>query len=72
MNFLNNTTGFVPREHGKFGQRYSVQATEALSDFERQMNNNQANMNEIIKVGFLQENKWDPQTLEDKQVRRVL
>jgi len=49
-----------------------VQATEALSDFERQMNNNQATMNEIIKVGFLQENKWDPKTLEDKQVRRIL
>ncbi|KAH1028554.1 hypothetical protein HUJ05_001901 [Dendroctonus ponderosae] len=59
--------GFVPREHAEFGQRYTVQATEALSDFERLQNENKAAMNEIIKIGFLQDNKWDPKTLEDKE-----
>lgn len=27
--------GFVPRLHGKFGQRYSIVATEGLAEFER-------------------------------------
>ncbi|KAH1021891.1 hypothetical protein HUJ04_011375 [Dendroctonus ponderosae] len=59
---------FPTREHAEFGQRYTVQATEALSDFERLQNENKAAMNEIIKIGFLQDNKWDPKTLEDKEL----
>ncbi|KAJ8967146.1 hypothetical protein NQ314_003061 [Rhamnusium bicolor] len=60
--------GFVPREHGKFGQRYTVQATEALSDFEKLQIADQAAQNQITKIGYLQDNKWDPKTLEDKEV----
>ncbi|KAL1505685.1 hypothetical protein ABEB36_005191 [Hypothenemus hampei] len=60
--------GFVPREHAEYGQRYTVQATEALSDFEKLQNQKKAAMNEIIKVGYLQDNKWDPKTLEEKQL----
>ncbi|KAG5899625.1 hypothetical protein JTB14_037283 [Gonioctena quinquepunctata] len=60
--------GFVPKEHGKFGQRYTVQAIEALSDFEKfQMANREAR-NQITKIGYLQNNRWDPKTLEDKEL----
>ncbi|XP_018576172.1 UPF0605 protein CG18335-like [Anoplophora glabripennis] len=58
--------GFVPKEHGKFGQTYTVQATEALADFEKLQNSNRIAQNQITKIGYLQDNKWDPKTLDDK------
>ncbi|XP_060523617.1 CIMIP2 protein CG18335-like isoform X2 [Cylas formicarius] len=60
--------GFVPREHGQFGQRYALQATEALADFERLQNTKRKALNQILKVGYLHNNKWDPKTLEDKEL----
>nr|CAI5839729.1 unnamed protein product [Callosobruchus analis] len=60
--------GFVPKEHGKFGQRYTVQATEALADFEKAQLADHLAQNQITKIGYLQDNKWDPKTLEDKEL----
>ncbi|CAH1187136.1 unnamed protein product [Phyllotreta striolata] len=60
--------GFVPREHGIFGQRFTVQATEGLSDFEKSQMLKRQNLNEITKIGYLQDNKWDPKTLDEKQL----
>lgn len=60
--------GFVPREHGLFGQRYSVQATEALSDFEKAQMQNRAILNDLQKISALQEGRWDPKNLDDRQV----
>ncbi|CAH1989132.1 unnamed protein product [Acanthoscelides obtectus] len=61
--------GFVPKEHGKFGQRYTVQATEALADFEKAQLDNRLAQNQITKIGYLQDNRWDPKTLEDKELK---
>ncbi|CAH0552490.1 unnamed protein product [Brassicogethes aeneus] len=58
--------GFVPREHSAFGQRYTVQATEALSEFEKLQNADQAALNQLATIGAIQSGKWDPKTLEDK------
>lgn len=60
--------GLVPYEHAQFGQRYTVQATEALSTFEQQQNLNRIAQRQIKKIGYLQDNRWDPKTLEDKQL----
>lgn len=62
--------GFVPREKGRFGQRFTVQATEAISEFERMNMKERAALNQIIKLGALQNGKWDPKNLEDKEVRQ--
>lgn len=60
--------GFVPREHGQFGQRYTVQATEALSAFEKAQCLDRTAQRQITKIGYLQDNRWDPKTLEDKEL----
>lgn len=60
--------GFVPKEHSQFGQRYTVQATEALSSFEKIQSLNRIAQRQIAKIGYLQDNRWDPKTLEDKEL----
>lgn len=63
--------GFVPTEHAQFGQRYSVQATEALSAFEKAQTLNRIAQRQIAKIGYLQDNQWDPKTLEDKELTQT-
>lgn len=63
--------GFIPREHGKFGQRLSVQATEALSDFEKLQSADRRALNNLMRIGALQDNTWDPKNLEDREVNQV-
>lgn len=60
--------GFVPKERARFGQRYTVQATEALAEFEKMDTKGKAALNQLIKLGALQNGKWDPKNLEDKEV----
>lgn len=54
--------------NGLFGQRFSVQATEALSEFEQKQLADKAALNQLIKIGALQDQKWDPRNLEDREV----
>lgn len=60
----------MPRERGRFGQRYTVQATEALSEFEQMNSKDKAALNQLIKLGALQNGRWDPKNLEDKEVKQ--
>lgn len=60
--------GFIPRERGRFGQRFTVQATEALSEFEKMNMKDKAALNQLIKLGALQNGNWDPKNLDDKEV----
>lgn len=53
------------------GQRYTVQATEALSEFEKLQSADRACLNELLRFGALQDGKWYPNSLEDKEVGGV-
>lgn len=64
-------SGFVPRERGRFGQRFSVQATEALSEFEQMNMKEKAALNQLVLLNAMQNAKWDPKNLEDKQVQTI-
>lgn len=58
----------MPRLNGLFGQRYSVQATEALSEFEQLQDKDKAALNQLVRQGALQDGKWNPKNLEDREV----
>ncbi|XP_017780583.1 PREDICTED: UPF0605 protein CG18335 [Nicrophorus vespilloides] len=60
--------GFVPRLNGMFGQRYTVQATEALSQFDQLQQADRAALNQLIRQGALQDKKWDPRDLDDREL----
>ncbi|XP_022920071.1 CIMIP2 protein CG18335-like [Onthophagus taurus] len=60
--------GFVPRLNGLFGQRYSVQATEGLSEFQQMQDRDKAALNQLLRQGALQDGKWDPKNLEDREI----
>lgn len=47
--------GFIPRERGKFGQRFFVSATEALADFEKEMLLRRCNEKRLNMMSSLQE-----------------
>ncbi|KAL4714629.1 hypothetical protein ACJJTC_019692 [Scirpophaga incertulas] len=53
--------GFLPRLSGQFGQRYTVAATEGLSEFQRSQLNQRAARNQLERVVDLQAGKgqWD-------------
>lgn len=51
-----------------FGQRYTVQATEALSAFEQMQKKDDAALNQLIKQGALQDGKWNPKNVDDREV----
>ncbi|XP_066248972.1 CIMIP2 protein CG18335-like [Euwallacea similis] len=59
---------FMLRQHTKFGQRHTFQATEALYDLDRLQTQNRAALNQMIKMGYLQDKKLDPKSLEDVQL----
>ncbi|KAG7209293.1 hypothetical protein KM043_015406 [Ampulex compressa] len=58
--------GFMPNLNAKMGQRYTVQATEGLAEFERQQLKNKAALNEVKKVTELQSGQGEPRNLEDR------
>lgn len=60
--------GFVPRENAQLGQRYTVQATEALSEFEQMQRADRSALNQLIRQGALQDQKWSPKNLEDRKL----
>lgn len=63
--------GFVPRLNNHFGQRYSVQATEAVSDFEQSQQKNRSAGRHLKVLGAAQDDDWDPKTLQDKTLIRT-
>ncbi|CAB3221691.1 unnamed protein product [Arctia plantaginis] len=58
--------GFLPRLNAHFGQRYTVAATEALSDFQRVQINQRAARNQLERVVDLQAGKGKPWDLVDR------
>ncbi|KAK6620742.1 hypothetical protein RUM43_011037 [Polyplax serrata] len=58
--------GFVPRLNNQFGQNYSVEATEALSEFEKHQHKNRSALNHVKIVGAAQDDNWDPKSLQDR------
>ncbi|KAB0802592.1 hypothetical protein PPYR_04778 [Photinus pyralis] len=60
--------GFVPRINGMMGQRYTVQATEALSQFQQMQNKDAAALHQLIKQGLIQDDKWNPRSLQDREL----
>lgn len=60
--------GFLPRLNAQFGQRYTVAATEALSEFQRVQLNQRAARNQLERVVDLQAGKGQPWDLVDRFV----
>lgn len=60
--------GFLPRLNAHFGQRYTVSATEALSEFQRLQLNQRAARNQLERVVSLQAGKGQPWDLVDRFV----
>nr|CAD7590749.1 unnamed protein product [Timema genevievae] len=60
--------GFIPRINAKFGQRYSVQATEALSEFENEQMKAREALNLLHRQGALQDGRYCPRDIEDRQL----
>lgn len=60
--------GFLPRLNAHFGQRYTVSATEALSEFQRSQLNQRAARNQLERVVDLQAGKGQPWDLVDRFV----
>ncbi|XP_012270479.1 UPF0605 protein CG18335 [Orussus abietinus] len=58
--------GFMPRLNAKYGQRYSVLATEGLAEFEREYLKNKAALNELNKVISVQSGHGKPRNLKDR------
>nr|XP_004928645.1 UPF0605 protein CG18335 [Bombyx mori] len=58
--------GFLPRLNAHFGQRYTVSATEALSEFQRLQLNQRAARNQLERVVSLQAGKGQPWDLVDR------
>ncbi|XP_061716276.1 CIMIP2 protein GA14893-like [Cydia pomonella] len=58
--------GYLPRLNAHFGQRYTVLATEALSEFQRQQLNSRAAANQLERVLDLQAGKGTPWNLVDR------
>ncbi|KAJ3641697.1 hypothetical protein Zmor_028179 [Zophobas morio] len=60
--------GFVPREHNLMGQRFTVQATEALAEFEKLQSADKQALHELLRIGAVQDAKWYPNTLSDREL----
>lgn len=54
--------------NGLFGQRYSVLATEGISEMEEQMIKNKNAGLQVKKMSRLQDNNYAPTVAEDRQV----
>lgn len=61
-------SGFLPRLNAHFGQRYTVAATEALSEFQRLQLNQRAARHQLERVVDLQAGKGQPWDLVDRFV----
>lgn len=68
QNCFNYHLGFVPRLNAHFGQRYTVSATEALSEFQKVQLNQRAARNQLERVVDLQAGKGQPWDLVDRFV----
>ena len=64
--------GFLPRLNAHFGQRYTVSATEALSEFQRSQLNQRAARNQLERVVDLQAGKGQPWDLIDRFVSLII
>ncbi|KAF5297480.1 hypothetical protein FQA39_LY12074 [Lamprigera yunnana] len=60
--------GFVPRVNEMIGQRFSVQATEGVAEFEQLQKRDLTALNQLEKLGLMQDGKWNPRTVEDRQI----
>ncbi|XP_045528378.1 elongator complex protein 3 isoform X1 [Pieris brassicae] len=58
--------GFLPRLNAHFGQRYTVAATEALSEFQKLQLNQRSARNQLERVVDLQAGKGQPWNLVDR------
>ncbi|CAH2229254.1 jg23721 [Pararge aegeria aegeria] len=58
--------GFLPRLNAHFGQRFTVGATEALSEFQKSQLNQRAARNQLERVVDLQAGKGQPWKLVDR------
>ena len=58
----------MPNLNARTGQRYSVEATEGLADFERQQLRTRAATNQLKKVMALQNNQGEPRNREERLV----
>ncbi|XP_076674004.1 CIMIP2 protein CG18335 [Andrena cerasifolii] len=58
--------GFTPKLNARNGQRYTVLATEGLSEFERQQMKNKAALNELRRTIALQSGQGEPRNLKDR------
>lgn len=63
--------GFVPRLRGKFGNRYSVSATEGLADFERQQQINKLEARKLRNRGALQDTSSGGRSLGERSVSNL-
>ncbi|XP_069685802.1 CIMIP2 protein CG18335-like [Periplaneta americana] len=66
--FVPGYEGFVPRQNGLFGQRFSVVATEALAEDERQRMKDRSALNQLNLQVALQSGRYCPRDLDDRQL----
>lgn len=62
--------GFIPRINGKFGQRFSIAATEGLADFERETLRNRSNARRMKHRGALRATNLGGRSLGERSVSR--
>lgn len=60
--------GFVPRINGKFGQRFSIAATEGLADFEREGLRQRCKARQLRHRGALQDTHTGGRSLGERSV----
>lgn len=64
--------GFIPRINGKFGQRFSIAATEGLADFERETQRNRSNARRMKHRGALRATNLGGRSLGERSVNTLL
>lgn len=60
--------GFIPRINGKYGQRFSIAATEGLADFERESLRNRCKARKMKHRGALQASSTGGRSLGERSV----
>lgn len=60
--------GFIPRINGKYGQRFSIAATEGLADFERESLRNRCKARKMRHRGALQATSSGGRSLGERSV----
>lgn len=62
----------MPRLNNQFGQCFSVEATEALSEFEKHDHRNRKALQHVQILGAAQDDNWNPMFLKDRTVKIIL